>query len=226
MTTKLQIHAFDPTKEMIIYSDAARKGLGFILIQPTEDKKRPYNLIQAGSTHLTETEERYSIFQIELLAIVYTLTKCRHYCLMAPNPIKIYTDHMSLKAIQTKDFDKVTCTRELRMLDKIQAYNYEVYHVAAKDNIAADALSRNPTETFNLSDINQNQKHHIKYVSPLRHNWSDSPLSIQLTIKEAKQDEKYKELIQIIKKKQKLPATLKEFKNIIENLDIKDFPEG
>merc|ERR1712106_1288609 len=163
-------------------SDAARKGLGFILIQPTGIETRPYNLIQAGSTHLTETEERYSIFQIELLAIVYTLTKCRHYCLMAPNPIKIYTDHMSLKAIQTKDFDKVTCTREPRMLDKIQAYNYEVHHVSASKNLAADALSRNPTETYDFSDMNENETHHIKYVSPLRQNWTDSPLSIQLTL--------------------------------------------
>ena len=131
MTKNLQIHAFDPTKDTEIYSDAARKGLGFILIQPTGDKQNPYNLIQAGSTHLTNTKERYSIFQIELLAIVYALQKCRHYCLMVPNPIKIYTDHMSLKAIQTKDFYKVTCARELRMLDKIQAYNYEVHHVTA-----------------------------------------------------------------------------------------------
>ena len=140
---------------------------------------------------------------------------------MAPNPIKIYTDHMSLKSIQTKGFDKVTCARELRMLDKIQAYNYEVHLVSASDNKVADALSKNPTETFDLSGINESKKHHIKYVSPLRHNWSDSPLSIQLTIKEAKQDEKYKQLIQIIKNKQKLPKTLKEFENTIENLDIK-----
>ena len=85
------------------------------------------------------------------------------------------------------------------MLDKIQAYNYEFHHVSASKNLAADALSRNPTETYDFSDINEDETHHIKCVSPLRQNWADSPLSIQLTLKEAEQDKKYQELIKIIK---------------------------
>ena len=89
---------------------------------------------------------------------------------MALNPVKIFTDHLSLKAIQNKDFDKVTCTRELRMLEKILPYNYEVHHVTASKNIAADALSMNPKETYNLSDITGKKKHQINYVSPLRQN--------------------------------------------------------
>ena len=80
---------------------------------------------------------------------------------------------MSLKAIQNKDFDKVTCARELRMLDKIQAYNYEVHHVTASKNLAADALSRNPTETYDFSDMKEDETHHINNVSPLRQNWAD-----------------------------------------------------
>ena len=68
MTQNLLIHAFDPTKNIYIYSDAAKKGVGFILVQPTGDKQNPYNLIQAGSTHLNDAQSRYSIFQIELLA--------------------------------------------------------------------------------------------------------------------------------------------------------------
>ena len=53
MTQNLLIHAFDPTKNIEIYSDAAKKGLGFILIQPTRDKQNPCNLIQAGKLKLS-----------------------------------------------------------------------------------------------------------------------------------------------------------------------------
>ena len=62
-----------------------------------------------------------------------------------------FTDHLSLKAIQNKDFDKVTCARELCMLEKLLPYDYEVHHITASKNNAADALSQNPIETYNFS---------------------------------------------------------------------------
>ena len=66
MTKNLLIHAFDPNKEILLYCDAAQsKGLGFVLLQPAENKQNPYNLIQAGSTHLNDAQTWYSAFQIE-----------------------------------------------------------------------------------------------------------------------------------------------------------------
>ena len=94
------------------------------------------------------------------------------------------------------------------MLEKILPYDYEVHHITASKNIVADALSRNPIGTYNYSDITGEETHQINYVSPLRQNWADSPLSIQLTLKEAKHDKKYQQLIKTIKNKQKLPPTL------------------
>ena len=78
-----------------------------MLLQPTGNKIEPYHLIQAGSTHLTDVQSRYSTYQIELLALVYALRKTRHYCLESPKPVQIYTDHLSLRAIENKDLDKV-----------------------------------------------------------------------------------------------------------------------
>ena len=108
MANNLQIKAFDPNKEIHLYTDAVQiRGLGFVLLQPTGNQAKPYNLIQAGSTHLTDTQSRYSTYQIKLLALVYALEKTRHYCLGSPSPIQIYTDHLSLRAIENKDLDNV-----------------------------------------------------------------------------------------------------------------------
>ena len=68
--------------------------------------------------------------------------------------------------------------------------------------------------------------HKINYISPVRANWNDFPLSIQTTIKEAKKDQKYQQLINIIKNKQPLSLSPNEYKNVIKNLEIKQFEEG
>ena len=59
--------------------------------------------------------------------------------------------------------------------------------------------------TYFSKILGEEQTHQINYVSPLRENWKDSPLSIQLTLKEAKHDKNYQQLIKTIKKRQKLP---------------------
>ena len=63
MTKHLLINAFDPSKTIHLYCDAAQsRGLGFILLQPTDSKEVPFNLIQCGSTHLSEIQPRYSTY--------------------------------------------------------------------------------------------------------------------------------------------------------------------
>ena len=70
------IHAFDTSLPIHMYCDAARsRGVGIILLQPTNNKEAPFNLIQCGSTHLSEIQKRYSTNHIELLALLYALEK-------------------------------------------------------------------------------------------------------------------------------------------------------
>ena len=83
---------------------------------------------------------------------------------MAPNPIQLFTDYLSLCSIQNKDLYKVNSSREIRMLEKMFPYNYQVNHINACKNIVADALSRNPTEHYDFTDIlGDEYTHKINY---------------------------------------------------------------
>ena len=69
MTQNLMIHAFDMSLPIHLYCYAAQsRGVGFILLQPTNNKEAPFNLIQCGRSHLSETQKRYSTEKIKLLA--------------------------------------------------------------------------------------------------------------------------------------------------------------
>ena len=62
---------FDKTKKHTIQCDASKKGLGAVLLQ--ESKPVTYM-----SRALTETEQRYSNIERELLAIVFALERLNH----------------------------------------------------------------------------------------------------------------------------------------------------
>ena len=63
---------FDKTKKHTIQCDAYKKGLGAVLLQ--ESKPAMY-----VSRALTETEQRYSNIERELLAIVFALKRLNYY---------------------------------------------------------------------------------------------------------------------------------------------------
>ena len=62
---------FDPQRETELHTDASKtKGLGFILRQKHEDE---WKMVSCGSRFISETEQRYSMVELELLAVVWAL---------------------------------------------------------------------------------------------------------------------------------------------------------
>ena len=49
-------------------TDASRTGIGFVLQQQHGDK---WLTIQANSRHLTDTEGRYAVIELEMLAVTW-----------------------------------------------------------------------------------------------------------------------------------------------------------
>ena len=72
----------------VIYSDALRKGLGYVLIQHGK-------VITYASHQLKSYEQNYSTHDLELAAVVFALKIWRHY--LYDERCEIYTDHKSLK---------------------------------------------------------------------------------------------------------------------------------
>ena len=67
ITTAPVLSYFDTRKPTRLSTDASRHGLGFVLQQNTAGT---WNLIQAGSQFLTDTESRYAIIKLEMLAVM------------------------------------------------------------------------------------------------------------------------------------------------------------
>jgi len=74
-------------------TDASRQGLGFVLQQQTHDGK--WTLIQAGCRFLFDTESRYAIIELELLAVCWAILKC-HVFLAGLQHFQVFTDRNPL----------------------------------------------------------------------------------------------------------------------------------
>ena len=80
----------------MLQTDASRRnGLGFALLQLVEDRWR---LVQCGSRFVTDTESRYAMVELELLAIVWAVKKLRVYLAGLPQ-FMVLTDHKPLLPI-------------------------------------------------------------------------------------------------------------------------------
>ncbi|PON49476.1 hypothetical protein PanWU01x14_229920, partial [Parasponia andersonii] len=72
----------------VVYSDASKNGLGFVLMQNGK-------VIAYASRQLKEYQKKYPTHDLELAAVVFVLKIWRHY--LYGEKCEIYTDHKSLK---------------------------------------------------------------------------------------------------------------------------------
>ena len=82
-----------------------------------------------------------SIYEKELLALVTAVTKWRHY--LEGHHFIIRTDHQSLKYLLDQ---RITTPLQQNWLTKLLGLSFEIHYKKGKDNLAADALSRQGRE--------------------------------------------------------------------------------
>ena len=68
---------FDLTKQTRLCTDASRQGIGFILQQLSD--RGQWTLVQAGSRFLSSAESRYAVIELELLAVAWSVIKCKMF---------------------------------------------------------------------------------------------------------------------------------------------------
>ena len=90
ITTIPVLAYFDKTKKHTIQCDASKKGLGAVLLQE-------FKPVIYMSRVLTETEQRYSNIERELLAIVFALERLNHYTF--GRTITVQSNHQPLQSI-------------------------------------------------------------------------------------------------------------------------------
>jgi predicted aspartyl protease/transposase InsO family protein len=124
----------DPEKPFTVTTDASNFGIGGVLEQEWEDGAHPVAYI---SRKLNDAERNYPTHDREFLAIVYVVKELR--CYLHGSAFVIRTDHHPLRYLNTQPH---LSKRQVRWLDALAEYDYEIKYLAGKWNVLADALSR------------------------------------------------------------------------------------
>ena len=90
---------YDPSKEMVLQTDASIKGLGACLMQ----QGKP---VYFTSKALTKTQKGYVVIELESLAVVWAMEKFHHFLYSAHFILE--TDQKPLEAILSKSLHQAT----------------------------------------------------------------------------------------------------------------------
>lgn len=146
LTSDLCVTVYDEAKPTILYTDASSvHGMGYVLTQ--EGKT-----VVAGSRSLTDAETRYSVIELEATAVAWSMKHCRFYLEYNPG-FTVKSDHRPLVGIFKKALDSIDNSRLVRIRESVSGYRFTVEHIPGKENLAADALSRNPAYVASMTTV-------------------------------------------------------------------------
>lgn len=123
-----------PFKLMV---DASDLGCGGVLLQ--EDEAGVEHPVSFYSKKFSSAQRNYSTIEKECLALLMSLQHFEVYIDSSQPEVEVYTDHNPLTFINKM---KNKNQRLLRWSISLQQYNLVIKHIKGKDNICADALSR------------------------------------------------------------------------------------
>ena len=126
------LHYYDVKKEVTINCDASKDGLGAVLLQ----NEKP---IHFASKALTDSEKRMAQIQKELLAVVFSVTKFRHY--IYGRSVTVETDHAPLVTIMKKPISQSPASLQ-KLLLKLQGYDLHFIYKPSRKMYVSDTLSR------------------------------------------------------------------------------------
>lgn len=121
-----------------LHIDASKYGYGAILLQKNREDQQLHPIYYA-SGKTTPAEEKYSSYELEVLAIIRALRRFRVYLLGIP--FKIVTDCRAFALTMEK---RDLCVRVARWALLLEEFNYALEHRPGKSMVHVDALSRNP----------------------------------------------------------------------------------
>ncbi|KAL0539548.1 hypothetical protein IC582_023763 [Cucumis melo] len=122
----------------VIYSDASKKGLGYVLMEQGK-------VVAYASRQLKSHEQNYPTHDLELEAVVFALKIWRHY--VYGKKIQIFTNYKSLKYFFIQ---KEVNIRQRRWLELVKDYDCEILYHPSKANVVDDSLSKNVSHSTAL----------------------------------------------------------------------------
>jgi len=95
LVNPLILTPFDDKKDITLHADGSLKGIGACLCISINGRDQP---VAFTSRTLSAPEENYTITEIELLALVFSLKKFRHY--LFGQDFIFFTDHIAISHLQ------------------------------------------------------------------------------------------------------------------------------
>ena len=139
ITTAPVLKAYSPEAPIIVTTDASSYAIGAVLEQITPDGIHP---VAFTSRTLNPAEQNYAPHELELLAIVDTLRTWRSY--LHGKKFTVHTDHYPLRYLQTQE---QLSARQVRWLERLVEFDFQIIPIKGKSNLVADALSRQAKST-------------------------------------------------------------------------------
>ena len=122
-----------PNLTFDLCTDGCTTGIGEILMQEIDGLKWPICYV---SRKLLDRETRYSVSELEILAIVFCVIKLRYY--LEGRTFIIETDHNALTFLNQRKADSGRLTRWSLILNE---FSYFVEYIKGNEN-TSDYLSR------------------------------------------------------------------------------------
>ena len=141
LSAKVLAH-YDPSKRILLQSDASNYGLGVVLSQVMEDgTERPVGFT---SRTLNAAEKNYSQLDKEGAAVMFALKKFHKH--LYGRSFEIITDHKPLVSLfgELKQVPTTASPRIQRWAVTLCGYEYNIHYKVGKSHNNADCLSRLP----------------------------------------------------------------------------------
>ncbi len=123
-----------------LYTDASHDCVGSVFAQMQEGKER---VIAYASHALTPSEKKWSTYDRELWAVVWSVRHFRHF--LSGAPFKIITDHKPLLNLKKAAVDNDPTGRRARWILEMDVYDFTILYREGKQHSNADSLSRRPS---------------------------------------------------------------------------------
>lgn len=138
LVTRPILALYDPNFETEVHCDASKVGIGGVLFQ-RENVETPLRPVAYFSRKTTREEEFWHSYELETMAVVFSLQKFRIYLLGLE--FKVITDCSALRATLTK---RDLLPKVARWWLILQEFNFTIEYRPGHSMQHVDALSRNP----------------------------------------------------------------------------------